>query len=197
MPRQEYKFLINSNYEINWIKKKFGLKKKYIGRKINSYYFDTVDLNDYIDSEEGTVPRKKLRYRWYGKKFSKKGNFEIKRTFDLKRTKEKYEILDYMSQIKLYLKKFKKNYIPTVKISYDREYYFSKKYSADFTFDTNIFFERLNKNYNKISRVCDQKKLLEVKIDLRKSPDNILSYLNFKRVRNSKYCNAIQKTKIC
>jgi hypothetical protein len=197
MSRQEYKFLINNNKEINWIKKKFGLKKKYISRKINSYYFDTVDLSDYIDSEEGTVPRKKVRFRWYGKKFSKKGNFEIKRTLDIKRTKEKYQISNYTSEIKSYLKMFNRNYTPTVKISYDREYYFSKKYGADFTFDTNIFFERINKDYNKISRICDQKKLLEVKIDLAKSPDDILGYLNFKRVRNSKYCNAIQKTQIC
>ncbi len=196
MFRQEYKFLINNNSEINWIKKKFSLKKKYISRKINSYYFDSINLDDYTDSEEGTVPRKKVRYRWYGKTFSKSGIFEIKKTFDLKRSKEKFKIANYESEIQKYLDKMEKKYIPIVKISYDRQYYFSKKYHADFTFDSNILFERIDKNYLKISKVCDHKNLLEVKINLDKSPDNILGYLNFKRIRNSKYCNAIQKTNI-
>ncbi len=196
MFRQEYKFLINNNSEINWIKKKFALKKKYISRKINSYYFDSINLDDYTDSEEGTVPRKKVRYRWYGKAFSKSGIFEIKKTFDLKRSKEKFKIVNYESEIQKYLDKMEKKYIPIVKISYDRQYYFSKKYHADFTFDSNILFERIDKNYLKISKVCDHKNLLEVKINLDKSPDNILGYLNFKRIRNSKYCNAIQKTNI-
>ena len=66
MKRQEYKFLVN-RLELNVLKRKFNLKKKFEPRKINSYYFDTLFLKDFIDSEEGTVPRKKLRFRWYGK----------------------------------------------------------------------------------------------------------------------------------
>ena len=61
MKRQEYKFLIN-RLELNVLKKKFNLRKKFEPRKINSYYFDTSFLKDFVDSEEGTVPRKKLRF---------------------------------------------------------------------------------------------------------------------------------------
>ena len=37
----------------------------YEPRKINSLYFDTLSLQSFSDSEEGTLPRKKIRVRWY------------------------------------------------------------------------------------------------------------------------------------
>ena len=33
-------------------------------RNINSIYYDTQGLDFFTDSEEGTVPRKKIRYRF-------------------------------------------------------------------------------------------------------------------------------------
>ena len=103
MKRQEYKFLIN-RFDLNVLKKKLKLRKKYKSRRINSYYFDTLFLKDFIDSEEGTVPRKKLRFRWYGKKKSNVGNFEIKnyRGFGKKKGKNKIENFDL--EIKKFLK---------------------------------------------------------------------------------------------
>ena len=43
-------------------------------RTIISYYFDTANMQMFCDSEEGTLPRKKVRYRRYGqsKKLQKK-----------------------------------------------------------------------------------------------------------------------------
>ena len=37
----------------------------YPSRTINSVYFDTNDLRLFFESEEGLLPRKKLRIRWY------------------------------------------------------------------------------------------------------------------------------------
>ena len=74
MKRQEYKFSIN-RLDLNILKKEFKLRKKFESRQINSYYFDTPFLKDFIDSEEGTVPRKKLRFRWYGKKKNENRKF--------------------------------------------------------------------------------------------------------------------------
>ena len=42
-----------------------GMTELYEPRRINSIYFDTGNLNMFFDSEEGTLPRKKIRVRWY------------------------------------------------------------------------------------------------------------------------------------
>ena len=42
-----------------------GMETLFEPRLITSVYFDTVDLNMFHDSEEGVLPRKKVRIRWY------------------------------------------------------------------------------------------------------------------------------------
>ena len=173
MKRQEYKFSIN-RFELNILKKKLKLRKKYKSRIINSYYFDTIFLKDFIDSEEGTVPRKKLRFRWYGKK-------------------QKIAIENFDLEIKNILKKFKTNYYPIIKVSYNREYFKSNVSNLDMNYDTNIIYERLSKNYKRTSKIYDSNNIFEVKDDLNISPDNFLKYINHKRTRFSKYSEGIKK----
>ena len=192
MKRQEYKFLIN-RFDLNVLKKKLKLRKKYKSRRINSYYFDTLFLKDFIDSEEGTVPRKKLRFRWYGKKKSNVGNFEIKITEDLIRKKKKIAIKDFDLEIKNILKKFKCRYYPIIKVSYDRDYFKSSISNLDMNYDTNIIYERLGKNYKKTSKIYDFNNIFEVKDNLNISPDNFLKYISHKRIRFSKYSEGIKK----
>ena len=192
MKTQEYKFLIN-RFELNILKKKLKLRKKYKSRKINSYYFDTIFLKDFVDSEEGTVPRKKLRFRWYGKKQSNIGNFEIKVTEDLLRKKEKITIENFDLEIKNILKKFKPNYYPIIKVSYNRDYFISNISNLDMNYDTNIIYERLAKNYEKTSKIYDFNNIFEIKDNLNISPDNFLRYINHKRIRFSKYSEGIKK----
>ena len=93
--KQERDFISYQNNRKKIGYDEFKLRKKFESRQINSYYFDTPFLKDFIDSEEGTVPRKKLRFRWYGKKKTKIGNFEIKITDDLVRKKEKIKIENF------------------------------------------------------------------------------------------------------
>jgi hypothetical protein len=192
MKRQEYKFLIN-RFELNILKKKLKLRKKYKSRRINSYYFDTLFLKDFIDSEEGTVPRKKLRFRWYGKKKLNEGNFEIKITEDLVRKKQKIAIENFNLEIKKMLKKFKSKYYPIIKVSYDRDYFKSNISNLDMNYDTNIIYERLSRDYKKTSKIYDFNNIFEVKDNLNISPDNFLKYINHKRIRFSKYSEGIKK----
>jgi hypothetical protein len=42
-----------------------GMTSQYPKRKISSCYFDTSDLALFTASEEGILPRKKIRVRWY------------------------------------------------------------------------------------------------------------------------------------
>jgi hypothetical protein len=192
MKRQEYKFLVN-RLELNVLKRKFNLKKKFEPRKINSYYFDTLFLKDFIDSEEGTVPRKKLRFRWYGKFLSNEGNFEIKITEDLIRKKKKIKIKNFKLEINSLLREFNFKYHPIVKVSYNRDYYNSKSFNIDMNYDTNITYERVGKDYNSTSIVKDLNNIFEIKDDLQKSPDRFLKDLNHTRTRFSKYSEAIKK----
>ena len=85
--RNELKF--KSNYQ--YLKELIIIsdyKKHHPSRYINSIYFDDVDLSLFKQSEEGSVPRFKLRYRWYGKQnFSSVGNLEKKITYEQFRDK--------------------------------------------------------------------------------------------------------------
>ena len=82
--RQEFKFFGH----VSELRSMISVKNAWAQhppRVINSVYFDDQNLSDFLDSEEGSVPRKKIRFRWYGlDKFSlrdKKGSLEIKYTF--------------------------------------------------------------------------------------------------------------------
>lgn len=45
--------------------------KPYPSRQINSVYFDTHDLNDYVDNISGIADRTKTRIRWYNEDISR------------------------------------------------------------------------------------------------------------------------------
>ena len=53
-----------------------GMSPLYPSRLINSCYFDTQNMDIFSDSEEGVLPRSKIRVRWYGETL--KFNKEIK-----------------------------------------------------------------------------------------------------------------------
>ena len=57
-----------------------GFRQTYPPRKINSLYFDSLNLNSLEESIEGSSERTKLRLRWYGNERSPTpSTFEIKR----------------------------------------------------------------------------------------------------------------------
>ena len=47
-----------------------GMKLLHKPRVINSIYFDNNSYDMFYNSEEGVVPRKKIRIRWYNNKIS-------------------------------------------------------------------------------------------------------------------------------
>ena len=66
--RKEKKFKLNKS-ELKFLKSsliKNGMSELYPKRIISSCYFDTLNLKIFHDSEEGILPRKKIRLRWYG-----------------------------------------------------------------------------------------------------------------------------------
>ena len=62
--RNETKYILKK-FEADFLFKKISAKNLYPPRYIYSLYFDSKDLANYTDSEEGTVPREKWRLRTY------------------------------------------------------------------------------------------------------------------------------------
>ena len=118
---------------------------------------------------------------------------EIKITEDLVRKKEKIKIDNFDLEIKKILRRFKYKYIPIIKVSYKRDYFKSNISNLDMNYDTDIVYERLSKNYQKISKVHDFTNIFEVKDNLYISPDSFLKFINHKRIRFSKYSEGVKK----
>ena len=69
--RKEEKLNINKNQLfslLDWIVKNDG-HKLYEDRMVSSTYFDNDSMQMFKDSEEGTVPRKKIRIRSYSNRW--------------------------------------------------------------------------------------------------------------------------------
>ena len=99
--RKEKKYKLTVS-EQNILKNKLvekGMKLLYPKRKVNSIYFDTKDLDFYLNSEEGVLPRKKMRLRWYDK--------DIKKSLKKQKShllKEDLKLLNLFYIIKIFLK---------------------------------------------------------------------------------------------
>ncbi len=169
-----------------------GLQKLYPTRNINSVYFDTKYLNFYLNSEEGVLPRKKIRIRWYDDNFKKltkeikissiEGRYKIsepiihKKFLDI----EMMQIIDNEYGI---LK-------PKVLISYSREYFFLKQIRL--TFDNKIKYVNLQSNHKlvKYEKEC----VMEVKSDFKIDDDYIEKLIEYPTSRFSKYSRGIMQT---
>ena len=107
--RKEKKFKLTKS-EINKVKKdlnRLGMRKLYLNRKINSIYFDNKNFDIFKDSEEGVLPRKKIRVRWYDQKAefkkeikisSSEGRFKINKKLNQIKSKENIENLLFFDQ---------------------------------------------------------------------------------------------------
>jgi adenylate cyclase class IV len=134
--RKEYKVVYskdkkNSN-EIFNIRSK--LKTLYPPRKIDSLYMDTIDFRIYKDSKFNDINKFKLRFRQYDKKSTIQR--EIKKNTELGR-KKNIETTNYESLDDIQPLNFKSmSLVPVVKISFLREYYYTKNLRV--TIDTDL-----------------------------------------------------------
>jgi SPX domain protein involved in polyphosphate accumulation len=189
--RKEKKFMLTKSqiYEVKKNLNLLGMKELYPARKISSIYFDNKNFDIYKDSEEGVLPRKKIRVRWYNEKkeFKKEikissleGRFKVNEKLDLIDNKKKIEKLIFFDQI----------YGPLsakILINYNREYYIFKHLRI--TFDNDISYTNLRDinyaNYNE--NFC----VMELKSEFKTSDDYIEKIFNYTNSRFSKYCNGI------
>lgn len=189
--RKEKKFMLTRSelklFKFSLLEK--GMKVLYPKRIIKSCYFDTKNLNMFHDSEEGILPRKKIRYRWYNS--IQEVNKEIKISSIEGRYKKTYFVgnieLSELNQTKIYDRDYGAIY-PYIFIKYSREYYLYKK--LRFTFDTNIEYEKIDSDIS--SKSTDQNCVMEIKASSTIN-DDYLEKIMFKQTeRFSKYCRGIK-----
>ena len=156
----------------------------YPSRKISSLYFDNENNDMFVDGEEGTLPRKKIRLRFYPDQ--DKDKFFIEKKINSYEGKfKKSRPINKNDFVKFYKKGiFDKTYNickPKFWVTYRREYF--SFLNVRFTIDRNIKFSRLNK---KNEFKVQNKLILEIK-----SKNINLDIFNgefpFMRSRYSKY----------
>ena len=164
-----------------------GMNELYPERKVQSFYYDTKDLKMFEDSDEGILPRKKIRVRKYNEENIY--NKEIKITSE----EGRYKITKPLKET------FKKNYyesfldsqygqlIPTLFVSYFRNYYFLD--DLRITFDRNISYQNLRTHLG--VKMIDPECVMEIKTDISTDDDYIFNIINIPTSRFSKYCRGI------
>lgn len=170
-----------------------GMKLLYPKREINSIYLDTKSLDFYLNSEEGVLPRKKIRIRWYNtdlKKVSKEtkissieGRYKVSEPFfNTKKVFNKdFQLIDNEYGI---LK-------PQILITYIREYFIFNELRL--TFDSNIQY----KDISSLSglNIKDKECVMEIKVNFKTNDDYIEKIIEYPISRFSKYSRSILYTK--
>tara|TARA_B110000014_G_scaffold202979_1_gene152968 strand:- start:282 stop:878 length:597 start_codon:yes stop_codon:yes gene_type:complete len=191
MKRYEIKFDI-SEFKINKIVKDYRLKKLHPERTVKSIYFDTINYNYFIESEEGQTPRKKIRIRSYNNKKIYSLEFKFTNAHHRKKIVINNFIYNYKNILNQLLKLNINDLIhPKLLVTYNRLYFSSS--IGRVTIDKNINYQKVNSNLKTSSGVItDHKTILEVKIN-EKNFDKykVMKFFNFQESRNSKYCNGI------
>ena len=186
---KKYKLSYGDSFKIKSQLISLGMKKLFPDREIHSEYLDTKELKMFSDSEEGILPRKKIRYRWYNS--AQEVHKEIKISSIEGRYKKTYFIgpikLSQLNQNKLYDKNYGAIY-PYILIKYLREYFIYKK--LRFTFDTNIEYEKIDSNI--IFKSIDKDCVMEIKASSTINDDYLEKIMYKQTERFSKYCRGIK-----
>ena len=192
--RKEIKFKLSSS-DVNIFKGIFhqlGMVTLFPKRKINSCYFDTPDLRLFSESEEGILPRKKIRHRWYKDKKIILEEIKISSIEGRYKTSDKL-IIDshYELDNQMYFDKDYGLLNPKIIVSYNREYFLYKKLRL--TIDTNIKYQDIQSLSKKVSR--DFENVLEIKTSTNTSLNYLEKLFQIQPARFSKYCRGVLRLK--
>ena len=181
----------------NWLRY-INAKKIYPKRYISSLYFDTFDNKLLIESEEGIVPRKKIRFRSYQKHFDFEK--EIFKEIKITSVEGKFKITEKIQPNKI--KTFLNNGLylddygvcePKIYVTYLRDY--MKFENIRLTIDRNISYKAYDKFYKKnIFQFNDHNMVIEIKCPINTNHD-ILNLFSLSKRRFSKYARGMMYIK--
>ena len=186
---KKYRLTISDFHKISDQLFQQGMKPLFNPRIINSVYFDTVDLNMFHESEEGVLPRKKIRIRWYD--YIKGYNLETKISSIEGRFKITSRVESDISENSICTNnRDDPDYgriWPTLKVSYERSYFQFNKMRL--TFDKNISYQNLT-HLNR-QRHFDPERVVEIKLDSGCSDDFVEKFFPYASARFSKYSRGL------
>ena len=187
---EKSKFHISDYLKIKSLILKAGGHVLFPKRKISSLYFDNKDLSMFLDSEEGSVPRKKLRIRHYPNNLNdyylEKKITSVEGKFKVSEKKTRKEFFDLKAN-----GIFDFNYgncYPLINISYYREYFKIKDIRV--TLDYKMNYETAD-NKNRFSD--HETMILEIKSNKNIIEKNFHDDLPLEKLRFSKYCDGMIK----
>lgn len=173
---------------LEWVYSNNG-KKLYPTRTVSSTYLDNDALSAFHDSEEGTVPRRKIRLRSYTKENHSENSTLLEMKISsvegrFKTTTSSFNLgrIIRLGYYDLYYGVLK----PVVRVTYDRDYY--RINQVRLTIDKNIEY---TKNGQK-SPIRDSDIIVEVKAPNDVPWEWLERKFPFEKTRFSKYSRAIQ-----
>ena len=189
--RKEKKFRVTVNefFKLQSLLQQMEMKALFKPRIISSIYLDTVNMNMFHDSEEGVLPRKKVRIRWYDedKKFtlenktsSIEGRFKVTSKLDS-------SLLDNEIKIKHRMDSQYGLIQPILKVSYERSYFMLN--NMRITFDKNITYQYLRTANNR--KYFEPERVVEIKIPISCSDDFVEKHIPYPTARFSKYSRGL------
>ena len=187
--RKEKKFRLTS-YDSDSLKSKLllqGMEPLYEKREVNSLYYDTNLYDMYHDSEEGLLPRRKMRIRWYDN--IEKANIEVKIS-SLEGRFKTSNFIHVKSENTLPSTLNDHHYgmtLPSLRVSYTREYFMFEAMRV--TFDSDIKYL----NYRRAQNIPfkDDECVMEIKTGINVPDDYIESLVPFPVARFSKYSRGL------
>jgi hypothetical protein len=184
--RKEVKFRVtpSESLALKYSLKNKGMSELFPEREINSLYFDTPQLLMLEESEEGSVPRKKVRVRWYHddsmltleKKIS---SFEGRYKEAKSLTHAEFKAL---SAHGITEKDYGKLY-PSLLVTYIREYF--EWQNMRITFDKQIRYQNPRSVHSPTYK--DYEQVIEIKTSMSVSDDYIAKHFPYPNKRFSKY----------
>ena len=190
--RIEEKLLINPQnlFEFKFFLNSKGANKIYKERIIESLYFDNLNKDTFQDSEEGILPRKKIRLRRYLNDNDKNFYYELKISSIEGRYKSRKIINPKEFSSSILKGIFDNQYglcFPVMHIKYIREYFLLE--DVRISIDTGIEYA----DYTTGRKINEDKIVAELKTNINKNLDDLAEDFPFQRVRFSKYCFGLKK----
>ncbi len=198
----------------SWIKlHPAGFVVAYPPRRVNSLYFDTLDLNSLNENLAGVIERQKLRLRWYGNLTTAVDNpvLELKQKRNQLGVKKQRQLpckldlalpwSDIIRSIRAHAGADWKTLLqtvqnPTLINSYQREYYVTADGAVRITLDyaQTAFGQRFALRPNLFARLLiPDNVVIEIKTpqDCEDRLHEIACWFPVRRSRNSKYTNSL------
>lgn len=166
-----------------------GTKKIFKSRKICSLYFENKKKDMFIDSIEGSLPRKKIRIRYYPNDNFDQIYFE-KKISGVEGRFKKRSVISNQEFENIKINGVNDNQYgicnPNIFVTYEREYL--KLGDVRITVDKDIFYQEFKKDF----KFKDPNIIVELKTSADKDLDDLIKLFPFQNIRFSKYCNGIQ-----